>query len=606
MLKNSNSGLYVFLALVLGFLCALLSYRYISQGNELSQVLLPFYFLFGFLNFAVLFLVTFFPSIILSMLSFGKVAIVLAWIISFAGLVFLVTDTFVFQQFRMHLNYAMLEMALLGGGQIVKFSSQASNQILLLVLLCACFASLALLCSFYLRKKTRLSSIAFFTLVISYAGANVLHGFAWAKHYYPVVAVSYFLPVAKPLTFNKLLVRSGVFTAREVYTPPVKFRKDSLMIYPLNPLVFDKNITKPLNLVFIFVDSLRADMLAPETMPTTWEFAQKGVIFKDHMSGGINTRHGIFTLFTGIPGSYWQKALVSKTGSPLITALINNNYDIGIFAGAPLNMPEFNQTIFKSVPNLRVFPPGKDAIERDKLAVEDFQSWLKSVPKGRRFFSFVFLDNVHASAFPAGSKFEHFKPFLKEVNHLALNNTFDPKPYFNRYKNSVLFADYNIGKIIKCLSELGLMKDTIIIIGSDHGEEFNDNGLNYWGHNGNFTQYQAKVPLVVYWPGKGVREINYRTSMLDIVPTILPEVLGVINPVSDYSVGQSIWEPNRKRDWVYSSNYSRNAFIEKDRIVLIDELGLLRYLDNSYGPSKDKTVPSYINEVLEENRRYLK
>ena len=147
---------------------------------------------------------------------------------------------------------------------------------------------------------------------------------------------------------------------------------------------------------------------------------------------------------------------------------------------------------------------------------------------------------------------------------------------------------------------------TIIVISSDHGEEFNDNKQNYWGHNGNFTKYQAQVPFIVKWPGKGNVEIEYATSMLDVVPTILPEVLGCSNPVSDYSVGENLFSPSKDREYRYVSNYSKDAFIEKDRIVLINEVGLLNYLDENNRPSSNKEIPSYLKKVLEETSRFLK
>ena len=58
-------------------------------------------------------------------------------------LIFFVTDSFVYQQFRLHLNIAMLQMTLLGGGQVVSFSGSMILQICLLM--GACFIA-ALVC----------------------------------------------------------------------------------------------------------------------------------------------------------------------------------------------------------------------------------------------------------------------------------------------------------------------------------------------------------------------------------------------------------------------------------------------------------------------------
>lgn len=244
------------------------------------------------------------------------------------------------------------------------------------------------------------------------------------------------------------------------------------------------------------------------------------------------------------------KALTSSTPSVLITALQKENYGIGIFTGAPLNLPEFHTTIFSTVDNLRVWLRGSNSIESDKFAIEDFEKWVESLPKDKPFFSFIFLDSVHAYAFPREKKYEHFTPYWKSVNHMLLDNDFDPTEYLNRYKNSVRFSDELVQKVIDFLESRGLMQDTILVISSDHGDEFNDNKLNYWSHGGNFPDPQIKVPLVIHWPGKPLGERTYLTSLLDFVPTILPEVLGCTNPTSDYSVGRDIWNPNRKRDWV--------------------------------------------------------
>lgn len=113
---------------------------------------------------------------------------------------------------------------------------------------------------------------------------------------------------------------------------------------------------------------------------------------------------------------------------------------------------------------------------------------------------------------------------------MELNNSFDPAPYLARYKNSVRYADNLIQKVLDYLEEKHLLDETIVVISSDHGDEFNDNKLNFWGHGGNFTDAQIKVPLVIHWPGKKPANIEYMTSHLDLVPTLLPEVLGCETP----------------------------------------------------------------------------
>lgn len=87
---------------------------------------------------------------------------------------------------------------------------------------------------------------------------------------------------------------------------------------------------------------------------------------------------------------------------------------------------------------------------------------------------------------------------------------------------------------------------------------------------------------------------------------LLPRVLGCKNPVSDYSVGKDLFEPSGRNPFVYVSNYSKDAFVEKDRVVLINEIGVLSFLDPAYNPAKDQSVPPYLKQVLEESSRFLK
>ena len=117
-------------------------------------------------------------------------------------------------------------------------------------------------------------------------------------------------------------------------------------------------------------------------------------------------------------------------------------------------MPEFNQTIFASLPNPRVSSNGANSIEKDENAIKDMEEWLKKLPSKTPFFAFLFLDAVHAAAFPETSEFSVFKPYWKEVNQIKLSNDFDPIPYFNRYKNSVFYTDKNLKSALDSLKKI--------------------------------------------------------------------------------------------------------------------------------------------------------
>ena len=99
------------------------------------------------------------------------------------------------------------------------------------------------------------------------------------------------------------------------------------------------------------------------------------------------------------------------------------------------------------------------------------------------------------------------------------------------YDGEVTYHDQELAKFLAKLEELGIEDETIFVVTSDHGEEFNDHGS--WGHGHSIFQELIHVPLVVRWPG--VTEAGSRVpqvvSTMDIGPTIL-EATGVTVPAS--------------------------------------------------------------------------
>lgn len=535
----------------------------------------------------------------------GSLAFYCLLVVDSVTLIFLFANIYVFGLYRTHINLAMLQMTFLGGGKIVSFSPEMLTQITgtLICIFLISFFILKLSQKLQKFKKTVYVILCFTVLI--FLTNNFINAYCRALFRTNITSISAKIPYLYPLTMSRFLERHGIISKEDIQKQSVDISPSGRDLkHPLKPLTCQPKTKK--NIVFLFVDTLRADMFTQEIMPNLTTFGKENSVFRNNYSNGNNTRHGVFSLFTGIPASYWRKALTSSTPSVLITTLQKEDYGIGIFAGAPLNLPEFHTTIFSSVDNLRVWPRGEGANQSDQFAIEDFENWVKKLPKGKPFFSFIFLDSVHAYDFPKTPEHEYFVPYWKNINHMKLNNDFDPTEYLNTYKNSVRFADTMIQQVIDFLKKENLLDNTILVISSDHGDEFNDNKLNYWSHGGNFTDPQIKVPLVIHWPGKPKGTFDYLTTLMDLVPTILPEVLGCTNPTSDYSVGQNIWEPDRKRNWFYSSGYDRNAFVEPDRIVLINKAGLMEFLDKTYRPSKNKSIPPYMAEVMEETSRFAK
>lgn len=515
------------------------------------------------------------------------VAFGLTWIL----LIALVTDTFVYQQYRFHINWAMIDLALVGGNEVFTFSVAMMIRMVLLIIVLGVMAAVLVWGATKNRGKALWPCVVILT---SYLCVNLVNAYSVAQNIKSITVLSDRVPLYYPIRANTFLSRFGLVVLQEeqINRPNVftAFR------YPLNNVVYGKG--ENLNVVIVAIDSLRTDVVTPEIMPNLTKIAKGGISFQDHYSSGNATRSGIFGLFYGLPPSYWQAALSSSTSPALMNGFIDAGYDIGVFSTATLKRPEFYSTVFSRVRPLRMGSEGSGGvIDRDVESIKDFENWLSNRDVNQKFMSFVFLDSVHAVAVPESEQLP-YKNYWEDINHLELGPDFDPVPYFNRYKNSAYGADILIGKILDILRDKKLLSNTVVVVTSDHGDEFNDSGLNYWGHNGNFSQAQIKIPLVMYWPGINAQVVKHRTTAYDVSATLLKRVLAAQNPLEDFGVGQDLFD-SKPREVFFVGSYSEDAIVAGDDVLLIKMSGALEghslkdWKEIDAAPLK-KWVPTYL------------
>jgi arylsulfatase A-like enzyme len=107
------------------------------------------------------------------------------------------------------------------------------------------------------------------------------------------------------------------------------------------------------------------------------------------------------------------------------------------------------------------------------------------------------------------------------------------------YNREVEYTDMVIGQFLDKLRELGLMRNTLVIFTSDHGEEFWEHDNVSHGHTC-FTEL-VDIPLIIRPPDEETVERNRRieaqVSLVDLAPTAL-DYLGL--PGLDYGAGISL------------------------------------------------------------------
>lgn len=514
----------------------------------------------------------------------------------------LYVDTIVFQQYRFHINESVLSMVF--SGQVVDFSTITYVLMFLLILVSfgAEYLILYLLDKKFSQKRSRILIVSTVFLLGCFFISHLIHMVAFYYAYSPIMIIKEYIPLYRPFTSKKIM---GLFDkSGQRKTLIEKENQHATIYYPKNELMINPHNTTTPNIMFIVLDSWRYDTFSQEISPNTYHFVKQnnGIIFNNHYSTGNATRTGIFGLFYGIPGTYWDAFLRNRVPSLFITTLQKENYNIGIFTSAKVTAPEFDRTAFLTIKNLRISSKDGSASSRDKQLTDDWLNWYKSRDTSKPSFSFLFFDAPHAYDFP--NYFEvKFNP-IGELNYMTLSNDTDPVPIFNRYKQSVYYDDYLLKKVYDELERSGSLDNTLIFITGDHSQEMNDNNLGFWGHNGNYTDAQTKVPFIIV----GAKDLKYITDNInkftsheDVVPTIMQHYLHVENDISDYSTGYDLFSPIIDRDWLLMSNYSSYAVRTRDNIYFVNRLGISHYFDchnNQVDKTPDyKTIQAAMNDM---------
>ncbi|HDY8002219.1 DUF3413 domain-containing protein [Vibrio vulnificus] len=531
-------------------------------------------------------------------------------LIASLGVATLFIDTIVFAQYRFHINAVVLELVM--SGQIVSFPLITWLMVIggVALLLAAQWWTIRWLENGAPVRALKLGRKFALLTFAALLATNAIHIWAAAHAYQPVTTVKRYLPLFYPATADKFMRKQGWVDEEALERQKaLAFKRKNDLNYPLAPLQ-TQPVEKPLNIMLLVVDSWRADTFNADNTPNMWKYAQSGVVFNNHIATGNATRTGIFGLFYGIPGTYWHGFLANQQSPVLIDRLQALDYQLGIFTAAQLRKPEFNQTVFTKVENLRIGSRGNWPSELDADLTQDWLAWYDQRDKSKPTFSFLFYDAPHGYDFPADFE-PKYEPMLKEVNYLKLNNDTDPTPFFNRYKTSVRYVDSMATKVLNKLKESGDLENTLVIITGDHGQEMNDNKLNFWGHNSNFTDAQVNVPFAIFGPGVDPAKMQWSTEALtshqDVVPTLMKHYLGVTNDVKDYSVGEDLLGDAVKRDWIISSNYSGYAIITEDNILEVSGGGQYQFMDKTNRQLKEQQPNfTYLQQALEQISRFSK
>lgn len=150
-----------------------------------------------------------------------------------------------------------------------------------------------------------------------------------------------------------------------------------------------------------------------------------------------------------------------------------------------------------------------------------------------------------------------------------------------RYAKLVRHTDDAVAHLFKGLKERGLWDKTIIVITSDHGEQFGEHGKK--NHGVSLYNEEVLVPLIIRVPGAPARTLSEPVSTVDAVPTMVSLVGGNLEHLDGVNLAPFIFE----------GTYT------KDRPVF---LNLTRYEKRSTKPAHHQTAVVFGRHKLIHNR----
>jgi arylsulfatase A-like enzyme len=96
------------------------------------------------------------------------------------------------------------------------------------------------------------------------------------------------------------------------------------------------------------------------------------------------------------------------------------------------------------------------------------------------------------------------------------------------YESSILYLDHELGKLLAALRQRRILDNTLVIITSDHGEEFGDHDPRLLGHERSLYATALRVPLVMVYPPSVPAAVR-RDEVVSIrdVPATVMDVLKI-------------------------------------------------------------------------------
>jgi arylsulfatase A-like enzyme len=286
------------------------------------------------------------------------------------------------------------------------------------------------------------------------------------------------------------------------------------------------------SVILLSIDTLRADRLGAygyprPTSPALDALASRGVRFARAVAESSWTLPSHVTLMTGLlPTAHGVRHVRQRppAGLPMLAQVLGRaGYRTLAFVDGAL------------LSGFHGFARGFERYEdRDKNLRETLElarQALDALPAERPYFLFLHTYDVHCPYDPPPEYALRFRTRPPEdhletagrcgktdFNAMALTRG-QARFLSDQYDGNIRAADDTLGEFVRWLDERNAFERTVLVVVSDHGEEFLEHGTI--GHKNNLYIESLRVPLIVLAPKLRPRVVESGAGLADVMPTVL-------------------------------------------------------------------------------------
>ena len=312
-------------------------------------------------------------------------------------------------------------------------------------------------------------------------------------------------------------------------------------------------LPRPRNVIFILVDTLRADHLGTygysrPTSPNVDAFAAGSLKFDDARSQASCTFPSANSILTSrYPSAFLGQHPSSPLGIPKsIPSIAEILKERGWRTAAVSASPVVRNTPGRFNPGAG-FGRGfesfhEDCVWKSAACVNRAAFPLLKTDDERPLFLYLHYLDPHGPYAPPRHHKRRWalgrpdKEYVRDGNPNPIGDMIykgapdpgttpaDLQYLIDLYDEEIAFFDSQFAELLKAIEQAGMMEDSILVFASDHGEEFLEHG--HIKHCRTVFDASIKTPLFLRIPGVEPRALSEPVQNLDLVPTLL-DYLGV-------------------------------------------------------------------------------